>query len=286
MNLKGLEKFREKLPGLPGKRIIILPLYAITILTFLIFSIRFFYTLPTKLSTNAGFYFPIIGVILIDIFGVLMADLMWFLRNKMKAKYNETAYQRMLFIGFWGIESLIFLAFNSFFPIKSVNPQIWGNSPSFLWVTSFTSLISGNWIILNIIRWIIGVFLLILGIITIFRSLFTFGIDYMAVVYLYFPEESEPQNNQIYSILRNPTYAGLIYICLGGFIFYFSLFNLLYFIIYLIGFEMHLNFVEEKELIARFGEPYIKYRQKVQRIFVHPKNWGKYFRILLGKKLF
>ena len=284
MKLKGFKKFQEKLPALSGKRMIILPLYAITILTALIFILHYFYTIPSKLVSTISAFFPIIGVILIEIFGVIMADLMWFLRDKMKAKFKSGAYQRMLFIGFWGIESLIFLAFTSFFPLKSIDPQIWDNFPFSLWVTSFTDLIGGNWIVLDIFRWIIGILLLITGIFTVFRALFTFGIDYMAVVYVYFPEESEVQNHEIYSIIRNPTYAGLIYICLGGFVFYFSLFNLLYFIIYFVGFNIHLHFVEEKELMMRFGESYINYQKKVPELFARPKNWMKFYRFLFGKK--
>jgi len=43
------------------------------------------------------------------------------------------------------------------------------------------------------------------------RAISVFGIDYMAVVYLYFPEESEVIENETYSVLRHPTYAGLIF---------------------------------------------------------------------------
>jgi len=254
-------------------------------LTILILIIHYVYTSPSKLASNTSAFIPILGVMLFEIFGVLMADLMWFLRDKMKAKFNSGAYQRMLFVGLLGIVTLIFLAFTSFFPLGSVGSQIWINEPFSLWVTSFTSLIGGNWIVLDIIRWIIGVLLFITGLLTVFRAFFTFGIDYMAVVYVYFPEESKVQNHEIYSIIRNPTYAGLIYICLGGFIFYFSLFNLLFFIIYLVGFKIHLYFVEEKELIERFGESYINYRKKVPGLFANPKNWTKFYRFLLGKKL-
>jgi protein-S-isoprenylcysteine O-methyltransferase Ste14 len=277
MKLKGVDKFRSKLPALAGWRILLLFVYPVIILAILIPAMYYFYTVPL-------FIFPLIGVIIFELFGFTAVFQMWYWRDKMKAKFPRTCYQRMFFIGFMGIETLIFLAFNSFFPLTHLQPESWINPPNLLLVTPLTSFIGVNWPAFDILRAILGGFCLLIGIWTIFRSLFTFGFDYMTVVYLYFPEESRMHKNEIYSILRHPTYAGVIYICLGAFFFYFSLFNLIYFIIYLIGFKFHTHFVEEKELINRFGDSYKEYRKSVPAFFVHLKNLGKFYRFLFGIK--
>jgi hypothetical protein len=43
---------------------------------------------------------------------------------------------------------------------------------------------------------------------------------------------------------------------------------------------MHLKYVEEKELIQRFGQGYKKYRENVPAFFVKLKDLKKYFSIL------
>jgi len=45
---------------------------------------------------------------------------------------------------------------------------------------------------------------------------------------------------------------------------------------------VHIHFVEEKELIDRFGDSYREYRNKTPAFFVPPKNWGLFFKYLIG----
>ena len=116
----------------------------------------------------------------------------------------------------------------------------------------------------------------------IFRALETFGIDYMTVVYLYFPEESELQDHKIYSVLRHPTYSGVLLISLGGMIAQLTLYSISFFLILYMGMYIHIHFVEEKELIKRFGDSYKEYRKKTPAFFVHPKKGGIFLKFLLG----
>jgi protein-S-isoprenylcysteine O-methyltransferase Ste14 len=208
---------------------------------------------------------------------------MWYWRDNLKEKYQHNSYQRIIFIGLGGICLMISLAFNSITPIREINPDLW-NNPSFsIWITPLTSLLGINFQYLDIIRYLISGFLFLLGVITGVRSFLTFGIDYMALVYLYFPEESKIQDFEIYSVLRHPAYKGVALISMAGFIYNFSLFSLLYLLIFLSGFSIFILFVEEKELIQRFGDSYKKYRNSVPAIFVRPKNWKKYFKFLIGQ---
>ena len=114
------------------------------------------------------------------------------------------------------------------------------------------------------------------------RSMLTFGFDYMTVVYLYFPEESELQEHQIYSILRHPTYAGLIVISLGGMVLQFNIYSICFFSLFYLVFYIHIHYVEEKELIERFGMSYKEYRDNTRAFFVKVRDIGKLFLFMIG----
>ena len=102
----------------------------------------------------------------------------------------------------------------------------------------------------------------------------------MGLVYVYYPEESKIVNHQIYSVLRHPTYHGLVLILVGSFFLRFSVYSIIYFFMFLIGIKIHLRFVEEKELIQRFGKDYQEYRKNVPALFFRPKDLKKYLRFL------
>lgn len=275
MPLKGFDKFHEKLPILAGKRIIAIPIYVLTILFLLISIIIQVYDLPISGNVESDWY-PILAVIIIECIGLIMVYQMWLWRDYLKAKYQQSSYQRIFLIGFGGILIIITMAFNGFNAApKMSNPILH---------TSIPLLFGWNFDIIEILQKSLGILFLVLGLGTMLRSIVTFGFDYMTVVYLYFPEESQIQNHEIYSVLRHPTYAGLIYICFGGLIFNFTLFHVFYFLIYVVVFGIHILFVEEKELIKRFGESYDKYRKSIPAILVRPNAWGIYLRFLLGLK--
>lgn len=130
----------------------------------------------------------------------------------------------------------------------------------------------------------LAVFFLGSGITMIIRSLQTFGFDYMTVIYLYFPEESKIQNHEIYSLLRHPTYTGALLIGLGGMCSTLTLYSVIFFIVYFAAFCIHIHFVEEKELIVRFGPSYREYMKKVPAFFVKPDQLGIFLGFLLGKR--
>jgi protein-S-isoprenylcysteine O-methyltransferase Ste14 len=115
------------------------------------------------------------------------------------------------------------------------------------------------------------------------RSLQVFGIDYMAVVYLYFPEESKIQDHKIYSVLRHPMYTGILLVGLGGMFYTFTLYSIIFFIVELSAFYIHIHFVEERELVERFGPSYQEYMKKVPAFFVRPNKLGTFLGFLAGK---
>jgi protein-S-isoprenylcysteine O-methyltransferase Ste14 len=62
-------------------------------------------------------------------------------------------------------------------------------------------------------------------------------------------------------------------------------YSILYFVIFIIGINIHIKFVEEKELLERFGEGYKKYKKEVPAFFVKLKDLKKYFTIIFTKQL-
>lgn len=282
MKLKGLDIFREKLPIFSGKRIILIPIFASVVFVLSSISIFFIYSLPPASNPLAP-AFVLLVILAIETTALLLVYQMWYWKDYLKARYEQKSFQKILIVGLTGIFIMIALAFNNMTPIEEINPDLINHPYFSFWVESFTGLFDIDFLFLEIARYILCGFLFLLGIATIIRSLLTFGIDYMALVYLYFPEESRVQDYKIYSVIRHPTYTGVTLIAVSGFIYNLSLFNLVYLIIFLSLFFTHIFIVEERELIERFGDSYLKYRDDVPSIFAHPKKWKDYFSFLAGK---
>lgn len=285
MHIKGIEKLREKLPGYPGKEIIFLmmfPIFSFLIgLGFLVFFLmlpRIYPDIPLLITIEP--ILPILGALIIGITALLLVFTVWNKRIKYKIKFKEKAYQKVIRYGFSGIALLFAYIVYAYIPIEllPIGPPV--NEITTLFSTSLLSFIPLFNTIEPIFRLIGSLVFVIIGLLMIRRSFLTFGIDYMAVVYLYYPEESELQNHEIYSILRHPTYSAALTLSIGTIFARFSLYSISFSVIFAIGLLIHIRLVEEKELIERFGDSYIKYRKKVPAFVVRPKNLGKFFKFL------
>ncbi len=281
MKIKGFDKFREKLPALSGKRIIFIPIY-FALCMVIDFGLFIIFESLANNDNILSVLFPILAMTIIETIFLIMVYQMWFWRDRLKAKYGLTGYQRIFFVGLAGVIGLISLSFNNLIPITILYPSIWNNPPLSTFAIPLNEIFGWDWRIFEIIRWVLGGVIALIGFLTMIRSILTFGFDYMTVVYLYFPEESEHQTHEIYSILRHPAYSAIIFVSMAGFIIQFSILSLIFFILYCIGFYIHINFVEEPELISRFGEDYKSYKKSVPAIFMHPKNILKFLKFLFG----
>jgi len=285
LTIKGFDKFRKKLPILSGKRIAVIPLYIICISTIAFLICITFDTLPELLMTSGTSmillsFFPFFGVLLLEIVGFFLAWQMWLWKNRLKEKYGPTSYQRIVFSGFAGIILVITLAFTQYIPYYSYAPAFWASSPLQILATPLEKFFGGAGPALFYAKEILAVALIITGLMMCARAIQIFGVDYMAVVYLYFPEESQIQENEIYSVLRHPAYASLLIIALGGTFHTFTLLSFLSFLTFLLGFYVHIYLVEEKELIQRFGDSYKTYRKKVPAFFIRPRDKNIFLRFL------
>ncbi len=289
MKLKGIDKFLAKIPKFSGNKIILFPIYIIVVIFTSIFIQLTFDRLPSQIPASGGNNYilallPVFGVLLIGLLGLILVYQMWYYRNRLKAKYGELAYQKIFLVGFAGIVLLISIPIHNYLSNFIWNDSI--NSP-YLYIilsNSLTNYIVFGSSIFFLIRILIGFFFLMIAFLMFYRSFTIFGFDYMVVLYLYFPEESELQDHEIYNLLRHPTYAALIVLCFGGMILQLNLYSIIDFIIYYIIFYIHVHFVEEKELIQRFGDSYNEYRKKVPAFFVKPKKLKSFLKILLFNK--
>ncbi|MHA1266693.1 MAG: methyltransferase family protein [Candidatus Helarchaeota archaeon] len=289
VHLKGMEKFREKLPGYPGRRIFLFLIYVIcsfliglVILISLDILPRLFPSIT--LLTVIEPFLPIIGVLLCEIIAFLCIFTVWHKRDKYKRKYKNLAYQRGIKFGIIGLPILFAIMVHFYIPLEVLPPTPPLNQLTITFSSSLFSFIPETASFDLIFRIIASLFFLILGALTIRCALFTFGIDYMAIVYLYYPEESEVQHHKIYSILRHPTYAAFLLICSGGLFARFSLYALIFFGLICTGLFFHIHFVEEKELITRFGNSYVEYKKSVPALIVRPRDIGTFLKLLFTFK--
>ncbi|TFG19061.1 MAG: hypothetical protein EU533_07130 [Promethearchaeota archaeon] len=216
--------------------------------------------------------------------GILLVYQMWYHRDRLKAKYGQSSYQKVVSAGFGGVVVILSMTIHNYIPYYLWNPVFWAQTPFAMYVTSLTSFFPEIMLILDVIRFSLGWLFLTIAIMTFIRALEVFGFDYMAVIYLYFPEESELQEHKIYSILRHPAYSGILLLSLVGMCFQLTLYSIFNFLILYIGIYIHIHFVEEKELINRFGDSYKVYRKKTPAFFVYPKNIIQFFKFILGKE--
>ena len=279
MQLKGFQAFRAKVPGLAGARIAILHTIVFTMFALSICLTIAAYAMPSIQGVSpllAGLA-PLIVYLFIGSTGFSLASLMWRCRAGMKAKYGPLAYQRMLPIGLAGIVWVLTLSFDLYVPFF-MTLSSWADSPLRVLVLPLDAYLGAVGGVVYALRILFGLILLFLGVSMSLRSVATFGLDYLAVVYLYFPEESEIQDREIYSALRHPLYGGWLTIGLGGVMLTFSPYSFLFFLLFHLGFYLFIDRVEEQELLSRFGESYEAYRRSVPAFFV---NWNK-IGVLLG----
>jgi len=284
-----MDKFHAHLPDYPGKRIrFFTRLSAISAIVGLLFMITmdgiFRLLLSGAVLLILSPFGPFLGVGILELVGFLLVYLFWKKKNKLLERLANKAYQKALVYALIGIPLVITLAIHIYFPIDLIVPISSMDSITKFLSTNITELFVGFNILDIALRSIFGLLLLVIGGRTVFRTLNIFGMDYMGLVYVYYPEESEVQHHEIYSILRHPTYFALFIIALGGVLFRFSLYSIIFYGMLICGLMIHIRYVEEKELIKRFGDSYRDYQNKVPAILLKPKDFGKFLKFLVGKQ--
>jgi protein-S-isoprenylcysteine O-methyltransferase Ste14 len=288
MKLKGTEKLREKLPDYPGRKIFLIPLEALVAAILAYAFLIILDILPRLYSgiTILGVLepaLPLVGSAIIATIAIWLIGTVWSKRDYMKAKFGARSYQMMIPRGLIGIAIIIPIVFHAFTSIRSLPPDPPVNDLTIQMSRSLLSIFGVTDILDVGIRMVLSGIILVLGILVVRSSFLTFGIDYMTVVYLYFPEESELQEHEIYSVTRHPTYMGALLLGAAGMLFRVSVYSILFFVIFYLLFRIQIR-REEIELIERFGNGYREYREKVPALHVRPKDFRKFFRFLKPKQ--
>ncbi|NVM46298.1 MAG: hypothetical protein HWN79_15410 [Candidatus Lokiarchaeota archaeon] len=284
--MKGIDEFRNKLPDYQGKKIRVFAVLALVVFVSSLMFQLFLDSLPRifrkidVLQIIAPLT-PIIGSLIIISVGFLVVRKFWRIRDKYLSKYGIKAYQKAFKFVVIGIPMLFSVIVHSFFSTDLIAPYSIDDTLSRYLGRPFSELLLSFPFYVLYIRLVLSIFFVGLGLTVVNRALSFFGIDNMSLVYIFYPEESTLQNHAIYSILRHPTYHSLLLISIGAIIFRFSIYSVIYFLIFLVGINIHIKCVEEKELIQRFGEGYRKYKENVPAFFVRLKDLKKYFSILL-----
>lgn len=131
---------------------------------------------------------------------------------------------------------------------------------------------------------ILGWLLVILGAALWARSVLTFGADNLAMLYVYFPHEGRMVESSIYRVLRHPVYAAIIRLAMGMALLNGNWFAVTFALFMPLGLTGWLTFVEEKELLERFGGSYAEYRQRVPAFWPRLRQIPAFFGFLLTGK--
>ncbi|MHA1951272.1 MAG: methyltransferase family protein [Candidatus Thorarchaeota archaeon] len=284
LKVKGIDKLREKLPAYPGKKIALLPLRGllgsvIAYVFIIILSITPRVLSEITLLSVFEPYLPLLGGILVAIVGLRLVWSLWNQRDEMKELHGDLAYQKMIRRGVVGIFLVVTLVFQAFTSFRSLPPGPPVNDLTIQWSRSLLPLFGIAPEVDLWFRMIVSGILIILAALTVRSAVNTFGMDYMTVVYLYFPEESEVQQHEIYSVIRHPAYLAGVILGIAGLFFRFSVYSILMCLLVYVVFRLQI-WREERELIERFGEGYIEYRKEVPALFIRPSKIKSYLKFL------
>jgi protein-S-isoprenylcysteine O-methyltransferase Ste14 len=198
------------------------------------------------------------GEIVIMTIGFLLLSLFFSRRKIYRQKYGELAY-RNAFAHFClpGL-GIIFasVAHMGYMP----GPEI----PALWWETVLIAL---GWVavLIGAVLWI--------------RSVATFGVDYLAMLYVYHPEESRMVDSSIYGVIRHPIYAAALRIGVGLALLNGNWYALVVALIWPIFLTGWIRLVEEKELLERFPD-YAEYRKRVPAFWPGPRKLFRFFQFL------
>jgi len=253
LNLKGLDQLREHLPDLNSPR---------GVLRVFLLPVTLFILVTAALNSTSLTWpvWPLVSEIVLGSLGFWLLYLFVQHRNDFKARFGPLAYsQASSRLGFPGV-TIIAAAVARIRTIPG--PEI-----SHHWWT----------IVLLVLGWglIAGGTLLAL------RTVQTFGLDYLVMLYVYFPEESQLVDHKIYTIMRHPAYAALQRIAFGLALLNGNWFAVACALIFALGLWGWVRLVEERELIERFGPAYVEYRQRVPAFWPRLHQLNGFFEFLI-----
>ncbi|MFX0063685.1 MAG: methyltransferase family protein [Candidatus Hermodarchaeota archaeon] len=293
MKIKGFTEWRNHLPGLKGKKIAVIPILAFVSL---LGTWTFYFSLnhlsrwfPTSFFIEVEPILPLLGSLIGAICAFSLVYSFFSRKEALLKKDKATAYEHGVKFGFVGIVIILATILYIYepiiwFPLHLISiPTPINPLTSILSSSVFDLLFNRISSSENPFQVIFGLIFCVLGLLLIHQSVKLFGFDYVTAVYLYYPEESHLVDYKIYSIVRNPVYLGALIVGFGGVLFRCSLYAAILFGVVCVFFLVHIHFVEDKELVDRFGTSFLEYTKKVPALFVSPKNWKQLLLFIFGK---
>jgi protein-S-isoprenylcysteine O-methyltransferase Ste14 len=253
MSLKGFDQLRKHIPEL-NTPLGLVRLFAVPLLLYFLATALFSATdrLPP--------FWLVAIVVSVEAIGFTWLHLFFRIRNDFKARYGPLAYSRAVSL----------FAYPAGGMIVSVVARI-ANIPG----PAIARL--AFYPVLSILGWL----LIVAGLWFFARTLQTFGVDNLTLLYVYVPEESQLVDRKIYEVLRHPAYAAAQIVVLGLALRNGNWLALISALCFMIGLWGWVLLVEEQELLERFGSSYAEYRRRVPAFWPRPRDLGKLFRFLL-----
>jgi protein-S-isoprenylcysteine O-methyltransferase Ste14 len=246
MNIKGMDALAKHVPELnsTGGKLRI-TLYAFGLFTL----VNIYFIITDNIPT-----WSIDSEIIISSLGFLLLSFFFSRKQAYKEKYKELAYRNAFaHYAMPGLGLIFGAVAHPFVPIG------W-------WTIVFLAL---------------GWFMVCIGALLWIRSVFTFGVDNLTLLYVYYPEEGRIVDSSIYSILRHPIYASALRVWVGLALLNGNANSIIFSIFVPLGLTGWIRLVEEKELIERFGQSYIDYRKRVPAFWPKLRDLGKFFKFLI-----
>ncbi len=252
MNFKGMDILSKHIPELnsAGGKVKI-ALYAL----FLFVLVTLYFIITDHIPT-----WSIDSQIIIIALGFLVMSLFFSRKQAYQEKYKELAYRNAF--AHYGMPGLALI-------MATIAHAGYMNGPF---------VPQGWW---SIIFLVLGWFMLCIGIILWIRSVFVFGADNLALLYVYYPEEGKIINSSIYGILRHPVYAGVLRVGIGLALLNGNANAIAFAILMPLGLTSWIRLVEEKELIERFGQSYLDYRKRIPAFWPRLRDLGAFFKFLI-----
>ncbi len=254
MKINGLDKIREHVPDFHT---------LLGVLSFFLLSIILF-ILITALFTTLRLTWPfgqLVAEIVLGGLGFVLLYLFFRHKQDFKTRFGPLAYSRAASrFGFPGVVIIgTVVARIRYLP----GPEI----PHFKW---------------NIVLLVLGWVLIAMGALLFLRTMQTFGVDNLSMLYVYFPEESHLVNHKIYNILRHPAYTAAQCIAFGLALLNGSWLALACALIFPFGLLGWVRLVEENELIRRFGPAYADYRKRVPAFWPRLRDLRGFFEFVIA----
>jgi protein-S-isoprenylcysteine O-methyltransferase Ste14 len=252
MNIKGFDELRRHFPDLDtvtGRVRIALTAIGVFTLT------TIYFIISDRIPT-----WTLDSEIVVLTIGLLVFSLFFSKRREFTEKYQDQSF-RNAFLRF-AMPGLAIL----FAAIAHISYMNGPKLPSGT-LTLFMRLLGTYWVIVGVVLWA--------------RSVLTFGVDYLTMMYVYFPENSRIIDTKIYNILRHPIYAAALRIGWGLALLNTGIYALAFMPFLPLGLYGFVRLVEEKELLGRFPD-YEAYRKRVPAFWTKPTDIGKFWKFLVA----